>query len=298
MNFNSVALTKSEAKKMRESFTCSTNFLRSYKLQLNFYGIAIKDIETGQLERNSEWEFRYSNLTLHTHNYLRISRIIMSLGELGFVRYKKPLVTFFQTEIEENGQLEDCSDSYRKFWRPLAFDEDSASYALKTRESPSDRSESVFFTHMAQQTDRYREWEAGEQKWETELREVWRVKAQEKIEEDQKAVAKGLEARERIRRKIAEREQGQLQKQQQKQQQKQASKQKQEKKEKKEEEAEEAEEAEEEEEEKHKKKKKKKKVDIDAKQPKIRDQPLHSDSSNSHGDNNDNNKPQKQNHSS
>jgi hypothetical protein len=56
---------------------------------LNFYGMRLVDEQTGEVEREPKiWRERYTNMNKNTHNHLRVSRIITSLGELGFKRYK------------------------------------------------------------------------------------------------------------------------------------------------------------------------------------------------------------------
>lgn len=158
MSFHSSRLEKEEAKLMRQDLQCSIRFIKSYKLILDFYGMVLLDYETGQLGRNkSKYKSRYRNLNWNGHNFLRISRILMSLGELGFVRYKIPLVEFFEKEIESTGRLDHCKYSLKEFWKPLC-DPSLPGYKKKTREEAEDREESVFFTVLAAGGD---EWKAA-----------------------------------------------------------------------------------------------------------------------------------------
>ena len=83
----------------------------------------------------------------HTHNNLRISRILVSLGELGFGRYKAPMLSAFQAELSH---LPSCAESLRRFWAPLVREEDADWYRRKTREAGAvDRGVSVFFDQFA-----------------------------------------------------------------------------------------------------------------------------------------------------
>ncbi len=50
------------------------------------------------------------------HNYLRITRILKSLGELGFERLKKPFVHFVLEEALERKTLVNCLDSCLDYW--------------------------------------------------------------------------------------------------------------------------------------------------------------------------------------
>jgi hypothetical protein len=59
---------------------------------LQQFGMQLKDEETGELARADPWEPQYDNLATSSHNYLRISRILKCLGELGFEKYPVSLV--------------------------------------------------------------------------------------------------------------------------------------------------------------------------------------------------------------
>jgi hypothetical protein len=103
MNYNSAPLSKAEAKLIREDLDCAQRVLTSYKvishiacclhclptdwhlqLMLNFYGLKLVDEQTGEVARDEKnWKDRYQNLNTSSHNNLRISRIIASLGHLG-----------------------------------------------------------------------------------------------------------------------------------------------------------------------------------------------------------------------
>jgi len=143
MNWRSEALTKAEAKEIREDLDCAKRVIKSYQLMLHFYGMELVDPSTGEIKRGKNWKSRYQNLSTHTHNFLRISRIITSLGELGFARYKRPFVEHLQKEIED-GILSNCKSSFEKFWLPL-LDEKTKWYVQKTLETEADREDSVYF---------------------------------------------------------------------------------------------------------------------------------------------------------
>jgi hypothetical protein len=52
-------------------------------LMLDFYGMSLKNHDTGEIERSKNWKRRYSNLCNSSHNWLRVTRILKSLGEFG-----------------------------------------------------------------------------------------------------------------------------------------------------------------------------------------------------------------------
>uniref|UniRef100_A0A3B4C6V6 Opioid growth factor receptor (OGFr) conserved domain-containing protein n=1 Tax=Pygocentrus nattereri TaxID=42514 RepID=A0A3B4C6V6_PYGNA len=79
--------------------------LKSYRLMLDFYGIKLLDENTGKVGHAENWRERFENLNRKTHNNLRITRILKSLGILGFEHYQAPLVCFFLTETLVRGRL-------------------------------------------------------------------------------------------------------------------------------------------------------------------------------------------------
>eukprot|EP01117_Protostelium_nocturnum_P010222 TRINITY_DN3665_c0_g1_i1.p1 TRINITY_DN3665_c0_g1~~TRINITY_DN3665_c0_g1_i1.p1 ORF type:complete len:440 (-),score=190.13 TRINITY_DN3665_c0_g1_i1:42-1250(-) len=149
MNYQSKALKKEEARLMREDLSIAKRIIKSYQLMLDFYGIRLADLSTGRLERNVNWKDRFRNLNSNTHNNLRINRIITSLGHLGFQKWKKPLVSFFENEIVKNNLLPNCKRSLKDFWVE-ALDVDSDKFKNKTGEMAEDRTDSVFFAHLEQ----------------------------------------------------------------------------------------------------------------------------------------------------
>jgi len=144
MNSQSDPLNKAEAKLMRKDMEISSRIVKSYKMMLDFYGIVLVDELTGRVERGANWKNRYDNLNRHHHNFLRISRIIQSLGHLGFSRYKKPFLDFLEKEILENDQIPWAKSSLKNYWLPQ-LDVDSPAFIRKTLETESDREDSVFF---------------------------------------------------------------------------------------------------------------------------------------------------------
>lgn len=110
------------------------------RLMLHFYGFVLADERTGRLERDVDPEERLENLNYSAHNWLRVSRIITSLGEvprqrleprwpapattapalasprrqLGFARYKQPLIERLEAEVASGAignaarSCEDC----------------------------------------------------------------------------------------------------------------------------------------------------------------------------------------------
>ncbi|XP_069809951.1 opioid growth factor receptor-like protein 1 [Dendropsophus ebraccatus] len=98
VNPRATPLTLAELMAMKGDEVVRQRLLESYELMLGFYGIKLLDKETGQVSRSENWEERFYNMNTHTHNNLRITRILKCLGEMGYERLQAPLVQFFLEE--------------------------------------------------------------------------------------------------------------------------------------------------------------------------------------------------------
>ncbi|KAL6073107.1 Opioid growth factor receptor [Balamuthia mandrillaris] len=116
MNFRSQKLQPHEAEAIKEDPKCMERILKSYELMLDFYGMRLKDRQTGELERTENWEERYDNLNWSSHNYLRITRILKCLGELGLEHLKSNFLQFFIEEVYETKALKNCRSSLGNYW--------------------------------------------------------------------------------------------------------------------------------------------------------------------------------------
>ncbi|XP_071104468.1 opioid growth factor receptor-like protein 1 [Haliotis cracherodii] len=130
MNLYAQELRVKEAEEIKKDPKTYERVLTSYKMMLNFYGMKLKD-NTGELERNPNWRQRYSHLNRSMHNYLRITRILKSLGELGYEHLKAPFVRFILKEAMEQKTLENTLDSCYNYWIETIKDD-------KTREELRD----------------------------------------------------------------------------------------------------------------------------------------------------------------
>ncbi|KAG5281864.1 hypothetical protein AALO_G00049660 [Alosa alosa] len=98
VNYMASELTKKEIQAFRESEEARARLVESYELMLGFYGIQLTNKNTGEVKRADNWRERFANLERNMHNNLRITRILKSLGELGFEHYQPHLVRFFLEE--------------------------------------------------------------------------------------------------------------------------------------------------------------------------------------------------------
>ncbi|KAF3860691.1 hypothetical protein F7725_000946 [Dissostichus mawsoni] len=82
VNYMASELTKKEIEAFKKNEEAKKKLVESYELMLGFYGMRLVNKETGEE---------------YAHN-LRITRILKSLGELGFEHFQAPLVRFFLEE--------------------------------------------------------------------------------------------------------------------------------------------------------------------------------------------------------
>ncbi|TDH10362.1 hypothetical protein EPR50_G00074180 [Perca flavescens] len=98
VNYMASELTKKEIEAFKKNEDAKKRLVESYELMLGFYGMRLVSKETGEVKRADNWKERFGNLERNMHNNLRITRILKSLGELGFEHYQAPLVRFFLEE--------------------------------------------------------------------------------------------------------------------------------------------------------------------------------------------------------
>ncbi|XP_029926646.1 opioid growth factor receptor-like protein 1 [Myripristis murdjan] len=97
LNFYAQELTQDEIKEFQSTREAKRRFLAAYSLMLDFYGIKLLD-KSGNVARAPNWQERFQHLNESQHNYLRITRILKSLGELGYEAFKPPLVRLLLEE--------------------------------------------------------------------------------------------------------------------------------------------------------------------------------------------------------
>ncbi|XP_069569574.1 opioid growth factor receptor-like [Brachyistius frenatus] len=116
VNYEASTLTKEEIEEFCQNSTAQENLLTSYKLMLDFYGIELCNEDTGEVRRGQNWRDRFKNLNGHTHNSLRITRILKCLGTLGYPHYQAPLVRFFLEETLIHQELPNIKDSVLNYF--------------------------------------------------------------------------------------------------------------------------------------------------------------------------------------
>lgn len=154
LNPNTKPLSMQEATLIKNNIHCSIRVVKSFKMMLNFFGMKLVNDLTGEIGREPEiWQARYCHLNTRTNNNIKITRMLKSLGFLGFERYQKSFAQHLKAEIEQNGLLKNCRDSYKNFW----------SNYLKLGDDF--KNESVFFQHAQSQSEIYRNYVNAEEKF-------------------------------------------------------------------------------------------------------------------------------------
>lgn len=122
-NDESQPLTEAEAVTFASSPALQNRVLKSYALMLDFYGFTLLDPRSGRLHPSDNSKERWQNLVDHPHNYLRISRILKCLREIGLekvsYRFLEALITAATTGSQP---LKDTMDSLLRYWVPQVSD--------------------------------------------------------------------------------------------------------------------------------------------------------------------------------
>ncbi|XP_061914825.1 opioid growth factor receptor-like protein 1 isoform X1 [Entelurus aequoreus] len=115
LNFYAHELTQDEIKEFQSTREAKRRFLAAYSLMLDFYGIKLLN-KSGNVARSSNWQERFYHLNESQHNYLRITRILKSLGELGYEAFKAPLVRLFLEESLHHNTLPNMQHSILEYF--------------------------------------------------------------------------------------------------------------------------------------------------------------------------------------
>ena len=99
VNSDAQVLQRHEAASMMSDPLVMRRIRRSYEMMLGFYGAELEDWSTGLLRRAPNYKERFRNLDSRSHNYLRITRILKFLGEVGLERLKLPFLAFWAREV-------------------------------------------------------------------------------------------------------------------------------------------------------------------------------------------------------
>uniref|UniRef100_A0A8C5PR52 RNase H type-1 domain-containing protein n=1 Tax=Leptobrachium leishanense TaxID=445787 RepID=A0A8C5PR52_9ANUR len=126
-NFYSTPLSPQEKSLMSNASEIQQRLRRAYKMMLNFFDVKLvgengEDTKVTEVERAENFAERFDNLTINPHNNLRITRVLLSLGELGAEEYQAPLVKFLLKEILIERNLPRMKKSAMNFFVPVVKD--------------------------------------------------------------------------------------------------------------------------------------------------------------------------------
>eukprot|EP01012_Entosiphon_sulcatum_P034628 TRINITY_DN4394_c0_g1_i4.p2 TRINITY_DN4394_c0_g1~~TRINITY_DN4394_c0_g1_i4.p2 ORF type:complete len:331 (+),score=72.62 TRINITY_DN4394_c0_g1_i4:84-995(+) len=107
-----------EAEAIRGSAALRQRLLLSYELLLGFLGMELRSRETGEVgraaaghrQRYASWSPRQNQ-----HNYLRVTRVLKCLGEVGLEHFKVPFLKHVLRELY-CGELVYCFTACTEYW--------------------------------------------------------------------------------------------------------------------------------------------------------------------------------------
>ncbi|KAJ4481997.1 opioid growth factor receptor conserved region-domain-containing protein [Lentinula aciculospora] len=108
MNYESQPLQPHELEALKSDPNAIGRIVSSYKLMLDFYGMRLVSLETGEVNRSllpGNHRERYRNLVRSSHNNLRISRILKCLSEFGLERLNAGFLLHVLNEQSEAKEL-------------------------------------------------------------------------------------------------------------------------------------------------------------------------------------------------
>ncbi len=117
VNLQAPPLTRDEALAIRNDPVLVARAIKSLEMMLDFYGMRLVDGERPRVERAPNWLSRLDNLNRSQHNFLRITRILKFLAEVGLERFQRPILSHLADEIKK-GHLPNARRSFESFWVP------------------------------------------------------------------------------------------------------------------------------------------------------------------------------------
>lgn len=114
-----------EVDKIKADSMATSRFLKAYDMMLDFYGIRLISPKRGTLDRAEHWPERNSILQDEIHNYLRITRMLKSMAELGFENLQYGLINFLFEEVMVNQIIPDAIESLHDYWIETLRDDTS-----------------------------------------------------------------------------------------------------------------------------------------------------------------------------
>ncbi|XP_052234368.1 opioid growth factor receptor-like protein 1 [Dreissena polymorpha] len=134
-NFSAQQLYPHEAETIRNDDVMNARVLRAYKMMLDFFGMELVDERSGMIRRcAANWKERYAHLNTSFHNCMRITRILISIGQLGYARFQVPLVRFLMTEAIVTKELHNLNSNSMDYWIEAVVDGDEMFDLMQLRQ--------------------------------------------------------------------------------------------------------------------------------------------------------------------
>jgi hypothetical protein len=125
LNPQAQVLQKHEIQTMRGDPAIIQRIKASFALMLDFYGFELNGPNMSPpIDRNARnYVDRFDNLSYSSHNYLRITRMLKFLGEVGLEEYKIAWLRAFEREVYETEELTNCRTSFQDYWVGTIYDD-------------------------------------------------------------------------------------------------------------------------------------------------------------------------------
>eukprot|EP00996_Jenningsia_fusiforme_P002562 NODE_3390_length_986_cov_21.649947_g3116_i0.p1 GENE.NODE_3390_length_986_cov_21.649947_g3116_i0~~NODE_3390_length_986_cov_21.649947_g3116_i0.p1 ORF type:complete len:232 (-),score=23.43 NODE_3390_length_986_cov_21.649947_g3116_i0:159-854(-) len=120
LNSAAQPLQLDEAHAMAASPEICDRIRRAFSMMLDFYGMQVD--QQGNVTRSPNFETRFLHLSTSSHNFLRITRILKFLGELGWDDVQFRWLMFLTNEVVCSRKLSAANSSLRVHWIPTLRD--------------------------------------------------------------------------------------------------------------------------------------------------------------------------------
>jgi hypothetical protein len=114
MNSQAQPLQQHEITFLRTDATARARLIRSLELILDFWGMRIVSVESGEVTRSKQYRERYVNLVRNGHNFLRVTRVLKCLGEVGLEQLQLGICLHLARELRQQDSLLAQSSSVRR----------------------------------------------------------------------------------------------------------------------------------------------------------------------------------------
>ena len=144
LNYQAPILTQEESDEMRKDPAVLARIRTSLDVMLEFYGMSLINLPSGELavRRNpATWSKCIRNLAWSSHNWLRISRILKFLTDVGMEAEKMAWLRRLRYEVVISKTLSDAINSFSRFWATTIADKADLKEFLEFPNTKEEREE-------------------------------------------------------------------------------------------------------------------------------------------------------------